>query len=46
VVFEARLSSGHGARWGHAGGEFIGFLEPFDEARCPSLNGDSESRPL
>lgn len=37
TVFEARLPSGHGARWGHAGGEFVGFLEPFDESKCPSL---------
>jgi hypothetical protein len=28
-VFEARVATGHGARWGHAGDEFIGFLEPF-----------------
>jgi hypothetical protein len=32
-VFEARVASGHGARWGHAGEEFIGFLEPFSETR-------------
>jgi hypothetical protein len=37
VVYEARVPTGHGARWGHSGGEFIGFLEPFDEERCPSL---------
>lgn len=30
-VFEARVASGHGARWGHGGDEFIGFLEPFVE---------------
>ena len=29
VVFEARLPSGHGARWGRGGAPFIGFLEPF-----------------
>ncbi len=29
VVYEARGPSGHGARWAHGGGEFIGFLEPF-----------------
>lgn len=29
TVFEARLPSGHGARWGQGGAEFIGFLEPF-----------------
>lgn len=29
TVFEARLPSGHGARWGNRGTEFIGFLEPF-----------------
>lgn len=28
-VFEARVVTGHGARWGHSGREFIGFLEPF-----------------
>lgn len=36
TVFEARLPSGHGARWGDRGTVFIGFLEPFlppDEAR-------------
>jgi hypothetical protein len=38
VVFEARLPSGHGARWGRGGDEFIGFLEPFDEEKCPSLD--------
>jgi hypothetical protein len=37
IVFEARLPTGHGARWGHSGGDFIGFLEPFDEEKCPSL---------
>jgi hypothetical protein len=30
-VFEARVPTGHGARWGHGGDEFIGFLEPFEE---------------
>jgi hypothetical protein len=29
TVFEARLPSGHGARWGDRGTVFIGFLEPF-----------------
>ena len=29
TAFEARLPTGHGARWAHGGGEFIGFLEPF-----------------
>lgn len=38
LVYEARVSTGHGARWAHDGTEFIGFLEPFDEERCPSLN--------
>jgi hypothetical protein len=32
-VFEARVVTGHGARWGHGGDEFIGFLEPFSETR-------------
>lgn len=40
TVFEARLPTGHGARWGEGGEKFIGFLEPFDEALCPSLNAD------
>lgn len=31
TVYEARLPSGHGARWGKCGKEFIGFLEPFME---------------
>jgi hypothetical protein len=31
LVYEARVDSGHGARWGHGGDEFIGFLEPFDD---------------
>ncbi len=29
VVYEARVASGHGARWAQGGAEFIGFLEPF-----------------
>jgi hypothetical protein len=37
TVYEARVPTGHGARWGQAGSEFIGFLEPFDEEKCPSL---------
>lgn len=44
TVFEARLPTGHGARWGNAGSKFIGFLEPFDESLCPSL-ADGESSP-
>lgn len=31
VVYEARIATGHGARWGRQGEEFIGFLEPFLE---------------
>ncbi|MFO0877921.1 MAG: hypothetical protein U0840_11260 [Gemmataceae bacterium] len=31
TVFESRGPTGHGARWGHQGAEFIGFLEPFVE---------------
>jgi hypothetical protein len=42
TVFEARIPSGHGARWGRQGEELIGFLEPFDEGRCPSLGGTVE----
>jgi hypothetical protein len=33
LVYEARVATGHGARWGHGGDEFIGFLEPFEEER-------------
>ncbi len=32
VVYEIRVSSGHGARWTADGKVFIGFLEPFIEA--------------
>jgi hypothetical protein len=42
TVFEARVPSGHGARWGLGGSAFIGFLEPFDEEKCPSLDPDPE----
>jgi hypothetical protein len=31
TVYEARVSSGHGARWGAGGAPFIGFLGPFEE---------------
>jgi hypothetical protein len=41
LVYEARVPSGHGARWGRLGEEFIGFLEPFDESKCASLNPES-----
>src|SRR5262249_17815533 len=37
LVYEARAPSGHGARWGFGGRDFIGFLEPFDEDKCPPL---------
>jgi hypothetical protein len=30
LVYEARVPTGHGARWRHPGDEFIGFLEPFE----------------
>jgi hypothetical protein len=33
TVYEARVPSGHGARWAHSGREFIGFLEPFAEEK-------------
>jgi hypothetical protein len=33
LVYEARVATGHGARWGHGGAEFIGFLEPFEQPR-------------
>lgn len=29
AVYEARVPSGHGARWSQGGAEFIGLLEPF-----------------
>jgi hypothetical protein len=43
TVYEARWDSGHGARWGHDGTTFIGFLEPFDESKCPSLAPEDPS---
>jgi hypothetical protein len=43
LVYEARVPSGHGARWGFGGDEFIGFLEPFDEERCPSLEQEEDA---
>ena len=43
-VYEARVASGHGARWGQFGESFIGFLEPFDEQRCPSLAQTTNDR--
>ncbi len=43
TVYEARVPSGHGARWGAAGTTFIGFLEPFDESKCPSLAPEGRS---
>lgn len=30
LIYEARVETGHGARWGKNGAEFIGFVEPFD----------------
>jgi hypothetical protein len=36
-VFEARVSSGHGARWAHTGDELIGFVEPFEPADNPDV---------
>ncbi|MBY0233013.1 MAG: hypothetical protein K2W96_27340 [Gemmataceae bacterium] len=35
LVYEAREPAGHGARWGHHGDEFIGFLEPFSDEEEP-----------
>jgi hypothetical protein len=40
LVYEARLPTGHGARWACPNLDFIGFLEPFDEEQCPSLQSD------
>jgi hypothetical protein len=45
LAFEVRVPSGHGARWSHPEGEFIGFLEPFAEELCPSLNKDADGQP-
>jgi hypothetical protein len=39
VVYEARVPSGHGARWARGGSEFIGFLEPFEEERRAAISG-------
>jgi hypothetical protein len=33
TIFEARVATGHGARWGRDGTVFIGFVEPFDADR-------------
>ena len=33
TVYEARVPTGHGVRWGKGGNELIGFLEPFDEPK-------------
>jgi hypothetical protein len=44
LVYEARVPSGHGTRWGQLGDEFVGFLEPFDESKCASL-GESPHEP-
>jgi hypothetical protein len=30
LVYEARVASGHGARWAEGGQRFVGFLDPFD----------------
>jgi hypothetical protein len=39
AVFEARLPSGHGARWTADGGTFVGFLDSFDDgANCTNLS--------
>jgi hypothetical protein len=38
TVYEARVPLGHGARGRLGGSELIGFLEPFDEEKCPSLD--------
>lgn len=45
TVYEVRVPTGHGARWGREGEEFIGFLEPFDEERCPSLDNRLSQEP-
>lgn len=30
LVYEARIATGHGARWSDQGQRFVGFLDPFD----------------
>ncbi len=30
IIYEARIASGHGARWTHDGATFIGFVSPFE----------------
>ncbi|MEW4530478.1 pentapeptide repeat-containing protein [Maioricimonas sp. JC845] len=41
LVYEARVESGHGARWSADGDVFIGFVDPFDAGqRRDSANGD------
>lgn len=44
IVFEARLPTGHGARWADGGATFVGFLEPFDIAKCRSLPAGGRDR--
>ncbi|MGF1578189.1 MAG: hypothetical protein ACFCD0_02375 [Gemmataceae bacterium] len=41
-VYEARVPSGHGARWNCPATEFIGFLEPFEEAERLSAKHPAE----
>lgn len=33
LVYEARVASGHGARWAEDGTRFVGFLDPFDSGQ-------------
>lgn len=33
LVYEARIASGHGARWSDEGQRFVGFLDPFDPSQ-------------
>lgn len=45
LVYEARVASGHGARWGMDGKELIGFLEPFEEEEGGFPRRDASQAP-
>ena len=43
LVYEARIDSGHGARWSSDGRVFIGFVDPFDAAKRIEESDNRES---
>ncbi len=42
TVFEARIASGHGARWQTVGPIFVGFLEPFQTGGIEGRNAKAD----